>query len=459
MKDAPPKSTRRGFLKMATLGGSLPAIAAGSEDPNFEHTIDRKVLANAHLAGALPAPASKRGQHLDHAALSRAVAAACEWITGVAQMKTDTLSGEHNSHKLEHKHWRGALRGEYHASTRQWDFFCPVWHTGQGIKALVLVSKALSRADLLDAARFSAGFIGAERVADRTSPHYGLIFGFEDFGDKVNTSAVLECVDGLWLLADATGDGRYAEWASSAAAWVGRYAYLGNGLFRDVFDVKTWSYVPPPADADKPGRPLNDDAIFLKAAARSGKPKLRTIFYEVAERLLREEDPPGNWIGFAPCNAATGMIHPRQAYWWGYPMIDAFRDSHDPRYLACGRRAGEWYQNALRLDGGLFRGTRRDFKTDSFGHAISGVACAALLWQELWRETHEETWLDSIRTGLNFCLMMQFRDVHDPNLQGAVIEAVNAPKGSDASPYYLRDLSTIFFVQAASRLLIEQIPA
>ena len=140
-------------------------------------------------------------------------------------------------------------------------------------------------------------------------------------------------------------------------------------------------------------------------------------------------------------------------------MIDAFRDSHDPRYLACARRAGEWYQNALRLDGGLFRGTRRDFKTDSFGHATSGIACAALLWEELWKETHDETWLDSIRTGLYFCLMMQFRDVHDPNLQGALIEAVDAPNGSDVSPYYLRDLSTIFFVQAVARLLTGEIPA
>ena len=72
------------------------------------------------------------------------------------------------------------------------------------------------------------------------------------------------------------------------------------------------------------------------------------------------------------------MIHPRQAYWWGRPMIDAYRASRDPRYFACARRAGEWYQNAMRLDGGLFRGTRRDFKTDSFSHATSGVACAVL---------------------------------------------------------------------------------
>jgi hypothetical protein len=113
----------------------------------------------------------------------------------------------------------------------------------------------------------------------------------------------------------------------------------------------------------------------------------------------------------------------------------------------------------MRLDGGLFRGTRRDFKTDSFSHATSGVACAVLLWEELWKEMQDETWINSIRTGLNFCLQMQFHDVHDPNLKGALIEAVEAPDGSDASPYYMRDLSTIFFVQAASRLLTAQIPA
>jgi hypothetical protein len=459
MKNARLKSTRRSFLKMAALGGSLPANAAGNYGRNLGRTLDFKSSTSSPTAHPALAASGKMRQRLDRAALSRAVSDACDWLTDVASMKADALAGENNSHKLEHRHWRGALRGEYRVSTRQWDFFCPVWHTGQAVKALVWASRALKRPELLDAARFSAEFIGAERVADRSDPHYGLIFGFEDFGDRASTSAGFESVDGLWLLADATGDSRYAEWAGAAAAWEARYSYLGDGLFRDQFDVKTWRHVPPPAGADKPGRPLNDDAIFLKAAARGGKPELRTIFYEVADRLLREEDPPGNWIGFGPCNAATGMIHPRQAYWWGRPMIDAFRGSRDPRYLACGRRAGEWYRKAMRLDGGLFRGTRRDFQTDSFGHATSGVACAVLLWQDLWQETHDQMWIDSIRTGLNFCLQMQFHNVSDPNLKGALIEAVEAPDGSDASPYYLRDLSTIFFVQAASRLLTEQIPA
>ena len=459
MIETPLMSTRRGFLKMAAFGGCLPPMAEGAGGQSVGSVQILKSPQKEHPKGPRSPATGARSQQLDRDALRHAASLACGWITDVAQMKTDALTGERNSHNLQHHHWRGALRGEYRVSTCQWDFFCPVWHTGQGIKALVWAAEALGRPDLLDAARLSAEFIGAERVSDPSSPHYGLIYGFEDFGDKASTSAVLESVDGLWLLADATGDKRYAEWASAAADWEARNSYLGDGLLHDQFDVKNWCPLPLPSDADKPGRPLNDDAIFLKAASRGGRPELRKIFYEVADRLMREEDPPGNWIGFGPCNAATGMIHPRQAYWWGRPMIDAFRDSHDARYLACAHRAGEWYQNAMRLDGGLFRGTRRDFKTDSFSHATSGIACAVLLWEELWEETHDRTWIDSIRTGLNFCLMMQLRDVHDRNLQGAVIEAVEAPDGSDASPYYVRDLSTIFFVQAASRLLTGQIPA
>lgn len=459
MNDAPLKPTRRGFLSMAALGGTLPAIARARARQTYDRTHEARIPAMAHPSAAVVAPAGKVGQQLDRAVLTGAVAAACDWMTRVAQMKSDTLSAEHNSHKLEHQHWRGALRGEYRASTREWDFFCPMWHTGQAIKALVWAARALNRPDLLDAARLGAEFIAAERSTDRSSPQYGLLFAFEDFGDKVSTSAVLESLDGLFVLSDATGDEQYAEWAKAAAEYEGRHSYLGDGLFRDQFDVEKLTYMPPALDAKKPGRPLNDDAIFLKAAARGGKPELRAIFYEVAERLLREEDPPGNWIAFGPCNAATGMIHPRQAYWWGLPMIDAFRDSHDPRYLACARRAGEWYQNAMRLDGGLFRGTRRDFKTDSFSHAISGVACAVILWVELWKETHDESWLASIRDGLNFCQAMQLRKVSDPNLQGAVIEGVEAPDGTDASPYYVRDIASIFFVQAASRVLIDKVPA
>ena len=48
---------------------------------------------------------------------------------------------------------------------------------------------------------------------------------------------------------------------------------------------------------------------------------------------------------------------------------------------------------------------------------------------------------------------MQFTNAKNPDLQGAVLEKVNAPNGTDCSLYYLRDLGTIFFIQAAAEYL------
>ena len=51
---------------------------------------------------------------------------------------------------------------------------------------------------------------------------------------------------------------------------------------------------------------------------------------------------------------------------------------------------------------------------------------------------------------------MQFTDAADENLQGAILEKVVHPNGSDAPPWYLRDIGTFFYVQAASRALYER---
>src|SRR5581483_2162774 len=194
------------------------------------------------LQGSLPqAPASAPAIHrsvshsqIDRTALRQALNSACEWMRNVAQVQTDTLTIERNTPKLQHRHWRGALRGEYR-----------VWHTSQAIKSFVWASHALNRPELLDAALLGGEFIGAERVTDRSDQHYGLIYAFEDFGNTASTSAVLEALDGLWVLAEATGDNRYAEWANAAAAWEARNSYMGDGLFRDRFDITTGRIVLP----------------------------------------------------------------------------------------------------------------------------------------------------------------------------------------------------------------------
>jgi hypothetical protein len=403
-------------------------------------------------------PVSLAPLDMDLSALRERMLLACSWMTGIAQIQNEHLTIEKNARNPRIERWKGAWRGEYSVADREWDFFGPVWHAGQAIKALVLAYRLTGEAALLDHARLGAHFLESQRISDNSNKDYGLIIGCEDVGDQVNTSAVLECAIGLLLLADASGEWQCEHWALDAASWVARNAYLGEGLFRDAYSIESWSWVPAPwakKTLPTPGRPLLDDAIFLEAYRRTGNKEYRRIFYETADRLLRDEGPPGNWIRYWPCNIREGSLHPRQAYWWGYSQLAAYRDSGSATYLDCARRAGEWYLSAMRHDGGLMRGTYRDFNTDTFGHETSGIACAVILWLELWKITAEDRWLDASRKALHYCMRLQFTHPADPNLKGAVLEKVLSPDGTDRSPYHLRDLATIFFVQAASSVLLE----
>jgi hypothetical protein len=387
--------------------------------------------------------------------LREAMLRACRWLVDVAQVKTADIPPEENGRDHRHRSWRGAIRGEYSVADRQWGFFCPVWHTGQAIKALAMAYGQTGESWLLEAARLSASFISAEQNWDDGSDDFGLIHAYEDFGDRINSSAILEALDGLFVLSDVTGDMKYLRQALAALQWVARKAYIpGQGLTRDVYDPREKRFVEIPQWVEHKlsalGRPLIDDAIFLTGYELTGDETFRRIFFETADQLLATENPPGNWIGFGPCDPQKGYIHPRHAYWWGRPMIRAWQASGNEKYLACARRAAEWYRNALRADGGLIRNTYGDFNTDSFGHATSGSACAAILMQDLMKATGCLDYREPVERALRFCLGMQLNTTRDLNLAGVILEKVLPPDGTDRHPFYIRDLGTIFFIQAAA---------
>src|ERR1051326_7877346 len=105
-------------------------------------------------------PKSADGE-LNPTYLRNAVRLGCSWLTDVAQIKADKLNGtETNSHQFLHKHWKGALRGEYKTADRKWDFSCPMSHTGQTVKALVMASRTIEDEQYLAGARLAAEFIG-----------------------------------------------------------------------------------------------------------------------------------------------------------------------------------------------------------------------------------------------------------------------------------------------------------
>ena len=71
----------------------------------------------------------------------------------------------------------------------------------------------------------------------------------------------------------------------------------------------------------------------------------------------------------------------------------------------------------------------------------------------LYELTHDAYWITPLEKALKFCMRMQFTTPEDKNLTGAILEKVLPPDGSDRLPYYIRDLGTIFFIQAAAGII------
>jgi len=379
---------------------------------------------------------------------------ACRWLIDIAQAKHARLSDEPGTKTslCDYPDWRGAI-GEYNARDKSWIFFGAIWHTGQAVRALVRAWKLLQDPVLLNGAKYSADFILRNRVADPADDDYGLILAFEDYPDKVNVSGMIECLGGLVDLGEVTGDPVYRTAALAAVKWAARKSFIpSEGLFRDVYAPQTRDFISNNIFG-VPGRPLAEDAEFLILGRLINDDELKNICFQTLDRLIRDEDPPGNWIKYPPCNPQRGNLHPRHAFWWGSPFIDAYLETGEDRYLQVALRAARWYVQAQRRDGGFFRGTYLDFTTDSFGHATSGMACAIKMWARLWAITKSEEWLTPIGRGLKFCRMMQITNPADENMRGCIVEKIYPPDGTDRPPFGVRDLASIFYIQAVCEVI------
>lgn len=83
-----------------------------------------------------------------------------------------------------------------------------------------------------------------------------------------------------------------------------------------------------------------------------------------------------------PCpitRPSTGQNHPRQAFWWGRPFLQAYLHTGNASYLAVANRSAYWYATALRLDGGLTRWTGDDFNGASYHTCTSASLTGAIL--------------------------------------------------------------------------------
>ncbi|MCC6580250.1 MAG: hypothetical protein IT440_07385 [Phycisphaeraceae bacterium] len=397
--------------------------------------------------------------------LAESLRRASDWLTDVAQVKETSLTVEDPWH-FTYASWKGAMRGEYHAATRKWKFFCPVWHTGQAVKSLVLASGLLHNPKYIHAARLGADFILDKQVWGEDQPDHGLILAFENSGEWVNTSAILECMDGLLLLAEHDQSTEMRDRVVAAGTFVLDKLFMADeGLCRDGYHPAKHEVILPPPFLTRDnigGRPLLDDAIWLKLHRLTGDPRFLDVAVRIAQTLVACQRPAGNWVDYAPCHPDQMSFHPRHTYWWGMPLLGLWRQTGRHEFLDTAMASARFTRQAMRRDGGYFRGTCYDhatgcINTDSFGHATSGSACAAIFFLEVFHETGDEAWLRDAERALDFCMKVQLRETSDPNLRGVILEKVLPPDGTDSLPYYIRDLGTIFFVQAAAKYLAKSV--
>ena len=270
--------------------------------------------------------------------------------------------------------------------------------------------------------------------------------------------------------------------ALNALKWIKKKMFIPEeGLFWDLYDPEKKEIMKFSknkkkslgVDAGKKlVRPLADDSVFLKALFRTHNKDFSRVYKRVLDRLSDDERPPGNWVCWGPANEKTGSIHPRHAYWWGRPFIYSYKEYRDKDFLNTGIKSAKWYMKAMRKDGGIIRGTYLDFNTDSFGHATSGAACGAILMNDLRNLLNKDIFArgtatelgynvdellqnltESIKKALSFCRNMQLTMPEDETMYGVIIEKINRLNGSDKNPMHIRDLGTIFYIQACYEII------
>jgi hypothetical protein len=366
----------------------------------------------------------------------------CDWLTDISQVMDQADSSY------------GAMKGEYDTKNRKWSFYGPFWHTGQAVRTLLLAYNMTGKEKYLKHAILGGEYMIRYQTMDKEDKKfYGFIHGKESKG--ANTASQVEGFMALYDLYKLTKDVKWLERFHLAVDWVAKNLYLnGEGLFYNGY-----SAIKDELDPIEKSRPTNDDAIFGVAYEEFKNPLYLEIFREVSDRLLKDEDPPGNWMKYPPCRPdefeGRGRIHPRHAWWWGYPMLAAYDIFGEQKYLDAGIRAAQWYIDNNNLDGGYYYNmTKSGGKHLSFDFCTSAVGCAVIMWTDLWNRTHENKYAKEIETSLGFLLRAQFnQDVEDPNIKGAFFEGYLPPDGTLSPGFYIRDVATIFAVRAVLQIL------
>ncbi len=376
------------------------------------------------------------------------IQAGADWLI-LAQTQDEKQGQDANNIGYTYRSFVGAIRNEYKSSGCKWAYYGIHWHSMQAAIALLGVYKLMGTRKYYEGAVRAGEFLIAQQIKEGEDA--GLIITEGKQGDEMihSVAALAESLPGLYYLYEVTGEERWKESLIGAADWIARKSYINcEGRYKDIYDYRRGRFITDEKIVGaSPIRPLIDEGGMLLAYKVSGKERFREVFFGLANRLLKDENPPGNWISYTPNSKSIGFIHARHAWWWGYPMADAFEETQEEKYFECFKRACDWYVWAQNVDGGMHYSTYIDRNKMSFGLCSSAVGCALIMWKRYKEMTGENRYDEPANKGIEYLRKVQLLDVEDGNLRGAFFESIGPNNNSDRLEIYLRDLASIFAIR------------
>ncbi|HEU4554784.1 MAG TPA: glycoside hydrolase family 88 protein [Chitinophaga sp.] len=355
----------------------------------------------------------------------------------------------------------GKSRCDYNLTEGKWYPYEVPWHTGQAVYALLEAYKVTNNPAYLDAAKKGGNYWISLEIKDdpkmkgMVKAVHGDVLG----PDFVVFATVSDGTPGIYELSRVTKDPRYAQVATNAAKWMMANMYdRDKGVCYDNLNIKTGEvlkeYSPfwkQKAMKDQElydvSRPNTEGSLFKDAYEFSGDTAFRNAFINLCNSLLKLQGPEGVWMRFMPNSAEEHSFHPRFSLWYAESLIEAYKLTHDKKYLEGAARTARTFAKAQKKDGTIWYDNYTNGRAPDKGSATgSAAALAGIVWIALSENGYKE-FDKNIEKSAQWLILNRYAQDHpDPNLRGAVLETrTRSKKGK----IWLtnRDIGTSFAVR------------